>query len=196
MSFYTGTQMELIYCWSGTGTQLTGTVTQTSIQPAVATQPAPKIPAQLPGTPVFKSFRLLFGGIMTTASTAVSYTVRPFLNTDGTLTSLTTGLYPAAGTIGCYPATTNTVSLTGLPWMVELSIVLTALGTSGTCMTVGDISLMTSASAGAGFCCGTGTGTNAINTTVDNTIVIAGTLGGTTASNILNLSTLKLYGCN
>jgi hypothetical protein len=36
----------------------------------------------------------------------------------------------------------------------------------------------------------------AINTTVDNFLTIAGVLGGTTASNTLTLSTLKLYGCN
>lgn len=194
MSFYTGTQMELLYSWSGSGPALTGTVTSTSLNPTVATQPGPKIPAQLPGAPLYKSFRLLFGGIMTTAATAVSYTVRPWLgSTDG---AQTTGLYPAAGTIGCFPATTPTVSLTGLPWMVELSIVITAFGTSGTCMTVGDVSLMTSASAGNGFCAGSGTGTVAINTTVDNFLTIAGVLGGTTASNVLTLSTLKLYGCN
>jgi hypothetical protein len=194
MSFYTGTQMELLYCWSGSGPALTGTVSSTSLNPTVATQPGPKIPAQLPGTPLFRSFRLLYGGIMTTAATAVSFTVRPWLGaTDG---AQTTALYPAAGTIGCFPATTNTISLTGLPWMVELSVVLTAMGTSGTCQTVGDISLMTSASAGAGFCCGSGTATVAINTTVDNFLTVAGVLGGTTASNTLTLTTLKLYGCN
>lgn len=184
-----------MYCWSGTGPGLTGTVTSTSLNPTTTNQPGPKIPALLPGTPIYKSFRLLFGGIMTTASTAVSFSVRPWLGTtDG---AQTTALYPAAGSIGGFPATTPTVSLTGLPWLVEMSIVITALGAvSGTCMTVADISLMTSATAGAGFCAGSGTSTVTIPTQTDNFLTIAGVLGGTTASNTLTLTTLKLYGCN
>jgi hypothetical protein len=194
MSFYTGTQMELIYCWSGAGPALTATVTQTSLNPTVGTQPGPKIPAQLPGTPVYKSYRLLAAGIMTTAATAVSFSVRPYLGlTDG---ALTTALYPAAGTIGGFPATTPSISLTGLPWMLELSIVITALGTSGTWMTVGDVSLMTSATAGNGFCVGNGSTAITLSTVVDQYITIAGVLGNTTASNTLTLTTLKLYGCN
>jgi hypothetical protein len=194
MSFYTGTQMELMYAWAGAGPALTGTVTSTSLNPTVATQPGPKIPAQLPGTPLYKSFRLVYGGIMTTAGTAVSYSVRPWLgSTDG---AQTTALYPAAGSIGGYPATTNTISLTGVPWFVELSIVITAFGTSGTLQTVGDASFATSATAGGGIAVGNGSTTVAINTTVDNFLTIAGVLGGTTASNVLTLNLLKLYGCN
>jgi len=194
VSFYTGTQMELLYCWSGSGPALTATVTQTALTPAVSALPGAKIPAQLPGTPIYKSFRLLYAGIMTTAGTAVSYSVQPFLGT--TDRALTLALHPAAGTIGGFPATTPSISLTGLPWMVELSVVITAFGTSGTCQTVGDVSLMTSATAGAGFCVGSGTSTIAINTTVDNFLTPAGTLGATTASNVLTLTTMKLYGCN
>jgi hypothetical protein len=194
MSFYTGTQMELMYCWSGTGPTLTGTVTQTALTPTVATLPGAKLPAQLPGTPIYKSFRMLYAGIMTTSSAAVTYTVQPFLGT--TDRALTLALHPAAGTIGGYPATTCSNSLTGLPWMVELSIVITTFGTSGTLQTVGDVSLMTSATAGNGFCIGSGTSTIAINTTVDNFLTVAGTLGATTASNVLTLTTMKLYGCN
>lgn len=88
------------------------------------------------------------------------------------------------------------MSLTGVPWFVELSIVITAMGTSGTCMTVGDASFATSATAGGGIAVGNGSTTVAINTTVDNFLTIAGVLGGTTASNTLTLTLLKLYGCN
>lgn len=194
MSFYTGTQTELLYSWAGAGPALTATVTQTSLNPTIATQPGPKIPAQLPGTPLFRAYRLIYSGIMTTAGTAVSYTVRPFIGlTDG---ALTTGLYPAAGSIGSYPALTNTVSLTGLPWNVELNIILTAMGTSGTALTGGDASWASATSTGAGIAVGSGTTTVAINTTVDNFISIAGTLGGVTASNTLTLSQLMLFGCN
>jgi hypothetical protein len=194
MTFYTGTQMECLYAWAGAGPALTATVTQTSLNPTIATQPGPKIPAQLPGTPLYRAYRLIYSGIMTTAGTAVSYTVRPFLGaTDG---SLTTGLYPAAGSIGSYPAITNTVSLTGLPWNVELNIIMTAMGTSGTCLTCGDASWASATSTGAGIAVGSGTTTVAINTTVDNFIAVAGTLGGTTAANTLTLSQLMLFGCN
>jgi len=194
MSFFTGTQMECLYAWAGTGPGLTGTVTQTSLNPTIATQPGPKIPAQLPGTPLFRAYRLICSGIMTTAATAVSYSVRPLLGlTDG---ALTTNLYPNAGSIGGYPAITPTISLTGLPWNVELNIILTAMGTSGTALTCGDASWATSATAGAGTAVGSGVTTVAINTTVDNFIAVAGTLGGTTAANTLTLSQLMLFGCN
>jgi hypothetical protein len=195
MSFFTGTQAELLYSWAGAGAALTGTVTQTSLNPAVATQPGPKIPAQLPGTPLYRSFRIVARGIMTTASTAVSFTVQPFKGlTDGALTN---ALYPAAGSIGGWPAITPTGSLTGLRWELEIDAILTAMGTSGTMDVSGAASWATAATTGASIPVGGVTASAvAINTTVDNFISIAGTLGGTTASNTLTMTQLKLYGEN
>jgi hypothetical protein len=195
MSFYTGTQAELLYSWAGAGPALTGTVTPTSLNPAVASQPGPKIPAQLPGTPLYRSFRLVARGIVTTAATAVSSTIRPMFGaTDG---ALTTGLIPAAGSIGGWPTFTPAVSLTGLPWELELDIMLTAMGTSGTAIVSGAASWTTVAAGASGLSIPVGgVATVAMSTVVDNFISIQGTLGGTTASNFIQLSQLKLYGEN
>lgn len=193
MSFYTFTQAELIYSWAGAGPALTASTTQTSLNPTVATQPGPKIPALLAGAPTMRAYRLVARGIETSSATPVSFTVRPFIGTtDG---ALTTGLAPAAGTVGGMPAITPSASLTGLPWEIELDLVVTTMGTSGALISGGAVSWATSASAGSSIGIGQAA-TVAINTTVDNFLTVAGTLGAATAGNTLQMTQLLMFGLN
>lgn len=194
MSFYTGTQQELLFSWAGAGPALTASTSATSLNPTVATQPGPKIPAQLPGTPLFRAYRLTARGIATSSATSIpTFAVRPMTGTtDG---ALTTGLVAAAGSVGGAPAFTPSASLTGLPWELEMDLIFTAMGTSGTLVTGGVFSWTTSATAGVSMSIG-GTATVAMNTTVDNFLTIQGTLSSVTAGNILQLAQLELQGMN
>lgn len=125
MSFYTGTQCELLYAMPGSGTAVTGTVaTAQLLSPAATDTHAPfQLPAGffnfMSGTTLGKSLLIKGGGNFTTSSTANTLTWTFALDT-----TLGTLLNKVAGT----GAITPVASITNGAWDFELIVTATQVG--------------------------------------------------------------------
>jgi len=132
MSFYTGTQCELLYAMPGSGAAATGT-TATAQNLTLNTTANPGLPPSLPanffsyqaGPSVGKSLLIKGGGWWTTGSTSVTLTLTFVLDS-------TPGTYNAAGLLGATGAFTTAISISNGAWDFELLATAVALGTGAT----------------------------------------------------------------
>ena len=125
MSFYTGTQTELLYAMPGSGAAVTSTTATTQLLSANSTTMLPyQLPAgfftQQSGGGIGKSLLIKGGGWFTVGSTADTCTLSFVLDT--TLGTYLT-LMAATGAI------TPVVSITDGCWEFEILVTCTALGT-------------------------------------------------------------------
>jgi len=124
MSFYTGTQCELLYAMPGSGSAVTGTAATTQL---LSQNSATGIPYTLPayffnqqsGAGLGKTLLLKGGGNFTLGSTADTITLTWALDT-------TAGTF--ATTLAATGAVTPVVSITNGAWEFEILVTCSALG--------------------------------------------------------------------
>jgi hypothetical protein len=129
VSFYTGTQCELLYAMPGSGAAATGT-TATAQNLALNSTTSPGVNFALPanffnfmsGTSLGKSLLIKGGGWFSTTSTSMTCTLTFALDA-------TAGTYVSAGLIGATGAFTPAVSVSNGAWDFELLLTATLLGT-------------------------------------------------------------------
>ena len=129
MSFYTGTQVELLYAMPGSGAAATGT-TATAQNLALNSTTSPGLGFALPagffnmmsGTTLGKSLLIKGGGWFTTTSTSMTATLTFAFDA-------TAGTYVSSGLLGATGAFTPTVSITNGAWDFEMLATATLLGT-------------------------------------------------------------------
>lgn len=210
MSFYTGTQCELLYAMPGSGAAATGTTATTQLLTLNATT-SPGLPYQLPanfftqqsGTGIGKSLLIKGGGYWSTGATSVTCT-------------LTFALDSAAGTyttlLASTGAFTTAISITSGAWDFELLVTCSALGTGAHTIlnTVGHVNIGTgsnaavatfSSSGGQSNPCGTlmlgapQTGVTITNTSAYFVDAFA-SWSTTTNSPTITMSNLLIFGLN
>lgn len=129
MSFYTGTQCELLYAMPGSGSAVTGTTATTQLLTQNSTT-APGLPYQLPanfftqqsGGGLGKSLLIKGGGWWSTGATSVTLTLSFVLDA-------TAGTYAAGGLLGATGAFTTAISITNGAWDFEYLVTCSALAT-------------------------------------------------------------------
>jgi hypothetical protein len=129
MSFFTGTQVELLYAMPSAGAAATGTTATTQLLAQNSTI-APGLPYYLPanffnqqsGSGPGKSLLLKGGGWWTTGSTSVTLTLSFYADTTAGTT--------AGGTLLCATgAFTTAISITNGAWDFEILVTCSALAT-------------------------------------------------------------------
>lgn len=142
MSFYSGTQAELLYSMPASATAVTAAA-QTVLSASSTTNPAYQLPAYFFNNTsgVGKSIMLRGGGWATVGSTAVTDIFQ-------------VGLDTTAGTLGTVLAKTGTfttlASQTNMAWMFEVIVTATAVGSAGTLNALGWFKIGNAANAAAG----------------------------------------------
>lgn len=132
MSFYSGTQTELLYAMPASATAVTA-ATITPLSASSTTNPAYQLPTYFfPNSGgISKSLLLKGGGWFTTGTTAVT-------------TVFTVGLDTAAGTLATTIGKTGTVttlaSVTDGAFVFEVQLTATGVGSAGTINAVGNVS--------------------------------------------------------
>src|SRR5690348_14879461 len=133
MSFYTGTQTELLYSMPASATAVTAAA-QTVMSASSTTNPAYQLPAYFfPNTyGVGKSLLLKGGGVFTIGGTAVTDVFQVAIDTT-------------AGTLGTVVAKTGAfttlINWTSAAFMFEVLLTATGVGSAGTINAVGQITL-------------------------------------------------------
>jgi hypothetical protein len=190
MSFYTGTQCELLYSLPSAVTK--NTYTTQAILSATSTQPRPIVPAGYFGpVPNGKGRGLLMTAMGTVANTAAA-TLAVALCFDPT-----PGTIANANTI--WPATAPTASVTTL-WKIEAWYTCTTEGgQSGAlqCNAKIEFSNVASGSATTSLIAAyTQFSMSSLNFESQNEIAIAGTWSASSASNTTTLQQMFLFGLN
>lgn len=191
MSNYTNTNAEVLYSYTGTGTQLATFTTEDNLQ---KTYPPVIIPAGffLNPSQTFKTLKVQARGKLgTTATPTFTFTIR----------LLTSTTWSAGGLVlGASNAITGGSAVTLSPWKLEADIMLKTLSIGGasTVSTFGEIAALPSLPLGGTIPAGN-TATNVI-TTFDNSttyyLFISLTCGTSNAANLAQMEMLKVYGEN
>lgn len=190
MSAYTGTQAELLYAYGGASTNLATFTTEDNLQ---KTFPPVIIPAGFfaSGGARSTSMKLrAFGQVGSTATPTFTITAR----------LLTSTTWSAGGIVlGAFPALTAGSTVTLAPFQIDLDIVLRTLSIGGasTVVTMGSLTCQTAFST-QGFL--PAAGTSPAVATIDNSVqyylFLSAACSASSASNLINLQGLKLYGEN
>lgn len=192
MSFYTGTQAELLYSNANASTNLATFTTEDNLQ---KTYPPVIIPAGffLNQSATGKSIKVKASGqIGTTSAPTFTWSVR----------LLTSTTWSAGGILlGASAALTAGTTQTLAPWFMDLDIVLRTLSIGGgsTVVTTGEIrGPLALATPFAGTI--PANNTSPAVATVDNSatyyLFLSAACGTSNAANLINLQSLKVYGEN
>lgn len=190
MSFLTGTQNELMYAYGGASTNLATFTTEDNLQ---KTYPPVIIPAGFfrGGGDMAKSLKLRACGLLST-------TVQPTFTFS--LRLLTSTTWSAGGILlGSSAALTTASTITLAPYQLDIDIILSSLlpGAASTVKTMGTVSANPAFTA-PGFI--PAANVSPAVATVDNSttyyLFLSAACSASSASNLINLQYLKLYGEN
>lgn len=194
MSYITGTGTEVLYTSIATGTQLNTFTTEDNLQ---KTLPAVIIPAGFfygSQGATGKSLRVkAFGRLGTTGTPTFTFSIR----------FLTSTTWSAAGIGFSSAAITAGSGVTLAPWWMDIDIVfrtLAAPGANSTIAVAGEVRGGTSLAAGGGIYSIPGANVAFTAATYDNTVsnylFLSAACGTSSASNLIQLEHLKVYGEN
>lgn len=192
MSFYTGTQSELLYSYANTSTQLATFTTEDNLQ---KTYPPVILPAGFfyNASAAGKNLRIHASGKLGSTSAPT------FLWTLRLLTSTT---WSAGGlTLGATAALTAGTTQTLAPWFLDATVTLRTLGIGGASTVVTQGEVRGPLALATPFA-GTIPANNTASTlaTVDNSttyyLFISATCGTSNAANLIQMETLQVYGDN
>ena len=193
MSFYTGTQSELLYSLTSTVTK--NTYTSQAVMSALAAQPKAVVPAgYFSAVPngVGRSLLLKAAG---TAATTSAATLAVAVGWDATAGTVGTSL----GTV--FPATAPTAAVT-VQWDLESIIVCTAVGGSSGLTLAHSSCFRMSIVASGGAATNSPisefafTSTSGLNAEVQNFVELLGTWSASAAGNTTTLQQMLLLGLN
>ena len=198
MSFVTATVTEVLYSSTAVGASLSSFTTEAQLNTSATMGAAPQIPTNfwLPtASTVGKGIKILARGTLGTTSSAPTYTVSL---RGGAINNVTTTPL-IAGTAAFTPA----VSLTTVPWRLEVDVFLTTLGTGGglnsTIRAVGEIIIAGTSGAASIYQVWGGAaspGTTSIQTDTINYLSLNVACGTSNAANTFALNQLEVYGLN
>ncbi len=191
MSFQTGTSVELLYQSIATGTQLNTFTTEDNLQ---KTLPHCFIPAGFFNLNTGKSIRVRASGQLgTTGTPTFTFSLR----------LLTSTTWSAAGVVWSSAAITAGSGVTLAPWYIDFDLICSVVGTGGgsntTLRGMGEVRGGTSLAAGGGVYSIPGANvaiTNSIDSTVSQYLYLSVACGTSNASNLCQLTMLKVYGEN
>jgi hypothetical protein len=196
MSFYTGTQVELLYCQPANCTAVTAAAITVLTGTPAASNPPYQLPAYFFGTGqggVAKHLRVTAGGFFTVGTTAVTQTIE--LSFD-----VTKGSRTGAITIAKTGAFTTTASVTNGAWYFDCLITCQQVGTTTNLNALGTLDWGTGNNAAATANAGYMVGAPNTSAVIDNSTAyfpeLWGTWSAVTGTPTITCTQLNIYGCN
>jgi hypothetical protein len=195
MSFYTGTQSELLYSYANPSTNLATFVTEDSLQ---KTYPPVFIPAGFffNAGSTGKALRVKAAGQLGSTGTPT------FLWSVRLINAASPPAWSAAGVLlGATGALTTASTVTLAPWFLDMDIVIRTVGLGAT-STVVSMGQVTSPAGLASPFAGSipAAGVSPANATVDNSqsyyLYLSCACGTSNSLNLVNLQSLKVFGEN
>jgi hypothetical protein len=191
MSFLTATQPELVFAGFTAGSALTNSTTATCISPRGNTTPLPYLP---PGFfpaayGANRKLKVIARGIVSSAASS-----------PGTLTLAVYLASTDTGTLGtslvASGAFTPAVSLSSAIWELDVTVTCGAPGPTPNLYGMGKLEVNPTASAGAGYGCGSTSAVTALSTEAAYYVQVAATWGTASASNTITMYDTEVWGLN
>lgn len=194
MSFYTGTQVELLYCQPANGTAVTAAAQTVMTGTPAASNPPFQLPAFFfPSGQggIGKHLRIVAGGFFTVGSTAVTQTIELSFDT-------TAGTHGTA--VAKTGAFTTTANVTNGAWYLDLGITCQQVGTTMNLNALGEITWGTGNNAAtvanAGYMMGAPNTSIALNNATAYYPELWSTWSVTTGAPTITCTQFNIYGCN